>query len=69
MEYFMSHILYIILAGVILGVVCVGWVYFAEKTDEAKKADGNLDADWTCNMGCHGCANSGSCVKEQNQKS
>ena len=68
MEYFMSHILYIALAGIIIAFVCAAWVFFAEKTDDAKRADGDLDADWTCNMGCHGCANSGSCIKEQKKE-
>lgn len=55
MEYFLSHIGYIIMAAVVIAAIGFALVYFGEKNSEGEGFQGG------CGMGCSGCGSSSSC--------
>ena len=67
MEYFLDHIIYIIIAGLVIGAICCVWAFAAARWEEQKKAEGESNGDgWSCSMGCSGCVLSGNCGKQEN---
>jgi hypothetical protein len=63
MEYFLSHIVYIIIAALILAAVCVAWGFMMAKDNENKEQDSS--DGWDCSMGCSGCSSFSSCGKSE----
>lgn len=55
MDYFFSHIGYIILAAVAIAAIGFALVYFGEKNSDGEGFKGG------CGMGCSGCASAASC--------
>ncbi len=55
MDYFLSHIGYIILAAVAIAAIGFALVYFGEKNSDGEGFQGG------CGMGCSGCGNAASC--------
>ena len=52
MEYFLSHIVYVLVAGLVIAGICAVWAFaaakwHAEETPEEEK--------FQCSMGCPGC--------------
>ncbi|TDP57320.1 FeoB-associated Cys-rich membrane protein [Aminicella lysinilytica] len=63
MEYFMSHIVDIIIIGVVLAAVCLAWAWMTAKNDASRKADGEEVHD--CSLGCSSCSSFSSCNKSE----
>lgn len=67
MEYFFSHIGYILIAGVLIGILAFAAIFFAEKSakisaereEERSKAD-----DIACGFNCSSCVRAETCTKE-----
>ena len=67
MEYFMSHIVYILIAGLIIAAVAIAWGFLTAKADEEKRQEG--EEAWDCSMGCSGCSSFSSCGKSEKKGS
>lgn len=59
MEYFISHIGYILIAGVVCGLLAFAMVFLAEKNE----ANRDINEE-KCNYHCESCSNSAICSKE-----
>ena len=66
MEYFLGHIIYIIIGGLIVAAICAVWAFAAAKWDKTKKEEGFQDAI-DCGMGCSGCAMFAACGKKREE--
>lgn len=55
MEYFLSHIGYIIIAALVIAGIGFALVYFGDKNSEGQGVQGG------CGMGCAGCGSASSC--------
>ena len=55
MEYFLSHIGYIIIAAFVIAGIGFALVYFGNKNSEGQGVQGG------CGMGCAGCGSASSC--------
>jgi hypothetical protein len=72
MEYFLSHLPYIIVAGVCIAAIAVIWAIVSNAAADSKDAD----ASETASVSCEGCMLSGMCslsdsarcTEEQKQK-
>lgn len=65
MEYFLSHIIYILIAGLVIGAICCVWAFASIRWQEMKQAEGVSDSDgFSCGMGCSGCALASGCNKQ-----
>lgn len=76
MQYFLSHLIYIVIAAVIIGLIGFLAVWAADKSaamDREKKEDDELKGleqleNKSCDMGCSGCGLSGSCNREERKE-
>lgn len=59
MEYFMSHILYIVIAAVVIAAVTVFWALLAQKSDSEKEEQAG------CTGNCSSCGSFSPCNKEE----
>ncbi len=67
MEYFISHIGYILIAGVILGVLAFSAVFFAEKSaqmNENEEREFVSTGEIGCGFNCSSCMRFDSCSRE-----
>lgn len=59
MEYFLGHIGYILVVGVVLGLLGFATVFLAEKNEAGRDIN-----EEKCNFHCGSCANADICHKE-----
>lgn len=71
MEYFFSHIGYILIAGVVIGLLGFAAVFFAEKSaelnqdyDDGDSGKPNPADDIACGFNCSSCGRFDSCSKD-----
>ena len=60
MEYFLSHILYIVIAAVILGLIGFATVLMASKNEANRDIN-----DESCNFNCADCMHTAACHKDE----
>lgn len=60
MSYFLSHILYIVIAGVLIGFLAAAWMVLTEKNN----AERDPEEEKPCDFGCESCMNISICRKE-----
>ncbi|MEE0741922.1 MAG: hypothetical protein U0M21_06545 [Emergencia sp.] len=58
MEYFFSHIGYILIAGLAIAAVCIVWILVAEKNNRERDIN-----DERCDFTCSSCPNTEVCHK------
>ncbi len=76
MEYFLSHMIYIVIAAVIIGLIGFVAVWAADKSaamDREKNGSDKLKGldeleDMKCDMGCSGCGLSGNCDRKEREE-
>lgn len=66
MEYFLSHIANILIAGLVIAGIAIVWAFAAakwqsDKVKEAEEKGEEATPAFSCGMGCQGCALSGNC--------
>jgi hypothetical protein len=64
MEYFMTHIIYIVLAAVVIAAIACAWGFMTYKADQQKAQEGEEPAAG-CGLGCSGCNSFSSCSKPE----
>jgi hypothetical protein len=60
MEYFLSHIVYILIAGVILALLAAIWAFVGIRNDQERDIN-----DERCDFTCGSCPNTAICHKEE----
>lgn len=64
MEYFMSHILYIVLGGAFVGLIATAWVLLTAKNNQNREPGEEQSCDFTCGS----CQSANFCHKEGKQE-
>lgn len=49
MEYFMSHLVYVVIAGIVLGLVCFLWAMLSERNEKKRNKE---QEKWESGDGC-----------------
>lgn len=63
MEYFVSHILYIVVAAFVIAAVCCAWAWMTAKNDKEREKNG--EEIFQCGSGCAGCSSFSNCNKPE----